>query len=606
MNKLEAFLTPALVIAITFILLVALCSFVFWFWRAKKSIINDLKILNSILGKKDKNWVDVQDEIYKSLHSGASVIQAWQETKNRTIKLPDEKEGRYLIYGVPRDLWNAHSLLSRQFNIGLAEAMPNILVGFGLFFTFLFLSWALIDATAALTEASSSIQTESAISELLKTAGSKFWTSLIGLLASILWTFGFRLSLNEINKECEKILKLLRVMIPPDAGETIAKKQLILSQGKFESSSDQKDLILELLEESREQTGTFKRFETDLAVSLASAINQAFTPQMQDMTERLVASIEGLSEKLGSMNEEAIRTMLTDFSAMLKKATDSEMEQLKQTLQELTNQLHGAGSVLETQSGVAAKAILNAGSGIQEQLKEAGNILGAQTVEIAEVVKNAGMVLAEQSQNISEKLVQGAAEFEQAVSSIKLGIKDLDDLVQNASAAGTEGITKVHAILENADSTVAQLYKASSGLIETSQSLEETGTLVTSIVNNVQELAQEQRAVVISVKEVVPNAMEAVSRVTEVLDQAAAQNLASMQQTRQSMEITAVTLGKTVGSITEGVSVYSEQVAELHRQMDGQLAKAVGSFDQGVKDLAEIVEELVENFQSENKTTKRQ
>ena len=39
--------------------------------------------------------------------------------------------------------------------------------------------------------------------------------------------------------------------------------------------------------------------------------------------------------------------MLNDFAAMLKQATDSEMTQLQQTLQELTNQLRGAGAILE-------------------------------------------------------------------------------------------------------------------------------------------------------------------------------------------------------------------------------------------------------------------
>jgi hypothetical protein len=56
-------------------------------------------------------------------------------------------------------------------------------------------------------------------------------------------------------------------------------------------------------------------------------------------------------------------------------------------------------------------------------------------------------------------------------------------------------------------------------------------------------------------------------------------------------------LGKTVASITEGVTVYTDQVAELHRKMDGQFAKAVGSFDKGVSELTESVEELSEVMQ---------
>lgn len=606
MNQILIFLTTsqATYVAAAIIFFCALCSYFFWFIPAKKEIIENLKKLSLVIDDSSKGWLALRDQELASAQIKSPVLDAWLETKSRTIKLFNEKREEYMMYGIPRDLWNAHGLLARRFNLGLAEAAPNILVGVGLFFTFLFLALALLEATSALTSSSSSKETEEAISKLLQVAGSKFWTSLAGLFSSIGWTIFFRRSLNEINKVCEDFLKKLAEVITPAAGEAVAMQQLFLVGKKLEANNDSNDLIQEILTEAREQTGTFKRFETDLAVSLAGAINQAFTPQMQAMTERLVTSIEGLSDKLGTMNQEALKTMLADFAAMLKQATDSEMTQLQQTLQELTNQLHGAGSALETQSGLAANAILNAGVEIQAQLKGAGDTLGTQTAEIAEIIKDAGVQLAASSQNISEKLVQGAAELEHAVSSIRLGFEDLGAVVENASTAGRKGIAQVHTVLEEADFTVMQLSKTSTELVEASQSLAETGALVTNIVDNVQELAREQRAVVLSVKEVAPNAMAAVSRVTDVLDQAAVQTLSSMQQTRQAMETTAVTLGKTVASITEGVSVYSTQVAELHRQMDGQLARAVGSFDQGVKDLGEVVEELIENIQSKNTTSR--
>ena len=595
MNQILIFLTTSQVTysAAAFIFLCALSSYFFWFILAKKEIVENLKKLFLVIDDSSKGWLVLRDQELASAQIKSPVLDAWLETQSRTIKLFNEKREEYMMYGIPRDLWNAHGLLARRFNLGLAEAAPNILVGVGLFFTFLFLALALLEATSALTSSSSSKETEEAISKLLQVAGSKFWTSLAGLFSSIGWTIFFRRSLNEINKVCEDFLKKLAEVITPAAGEAVAMQQLFLVGKKLEANNDSNDLIQEILTEAREQTGTFKRFETDLAVSLAGAINQAFTPQMQAMTERL-----------GTMNQEALKTMLTDFAAMLKQATDSEMTQLQQTLQDLTNQLHGAGSALENQSGLAANAILNAGVEMQAQLKGAGDTLGTQTAEIAKIIKDAGVQLAASSQNISEKLVQGAAELEHAVSSIRLGFEDLGAVVENASTAGREGIAQVHTVLEKADFTVMELSKTSTELVEASKNLAETGALVTNIVDNVQELAREQRAVVLSVKEVAPNAMAAVSRVTDVLDQAAVQTLSSMQQTRQAMETTAVTLGKTVASITEGVSVYSTQVAELHRQMDGQLARAVGSFDQGVKDLGEVVEELIENIQSKNTTSR--
>lgn len=600
MQILFSFLTtsPEAVVAALLICLSAWGGYLKWYKSKKKILLEELKRLSTELTKKDQDWEEIKNRLDEVIESSPHIKDAWRETESRIIKISTAGDNKYLMYGVPRDLWNAPSLLSRNFNLALADAVPNILVGIGLLFTFGFLSWALMGTTAALTEASTSKATEAAISQLLQIAGSKFLTSLAGLGASIAWTYFFRRSVNELSAACDDFLLALSKVISPAGGETITLHQLAVADQNQQSSNDSNALIEELLNEAREQTGTFKRFETDLAVSLAGAINQAFTPQMQAMTERLVASIEGLSDKLGTMNQEALKTMLNDFTGMLKQATDSEMTQLQQTLQELTNQLHGAGSVLEIQSGMAANAILNAGVEMQTQLKGAGETLSAQTAQVTTMIHNAGTQLAARTQEISEKLVQGADQLEQASASISLGFKDLGAVVEQASVKGKEGIAQIHGALEKADFTVKQLSQTASGLSDAAQGLAETGALVSNMVDNVHELAREQRAVVLSVKEVAPNAMAAVERVTEVLDQAAAQTLSSMQQTRQAMESTATALGKTVSSITEGVGVYSTQVAELHRQMDGHLAKAVGSFDQGVKDLSEVVEDLTEGLQS--------
>lgn len=97
-----------------------------------------------------------------------------------------------------------------------------------------------------------------------------------------------------------------------------------------------------------------------------------------------------------------------------------------------------------------------------------------------------------------------------------------------------------------------------------------------------------------AVKEATPNALAAVQRVSEVLDQSAKQTADAMAQTKLSMESTAKALGATVASITEGVVEYSDQVATLHRTMDEHLSRAVGSLDKGVVGLEEAIEELGE------------
>jgi len=557
MNAFISFLASSPEVSIFAGLILVIAAWAFWFWYrpAVRDVTEGVHRVNAALMQEPRVWGEADERVRPVLKNHPNLASSWMETEERVIRLQVGGDSKPVMFGSPKDLWNPSSLLARRLNLGLAEAVPNILVGVGLFFTFVFLSWALVDTTAALTQTGSSAKdTERAISELLEVAGGKFLTSLAGLLASIIWTYKSKRALNELNKACDLLLDSFGKVVPANGAELLMRQQL-------EAANDNLGLAEELLNESREQTGTFKRFETDLAVTLAGAITKSFSPQMEAMTAKLVAAIDGLSDKLGSMNQEALKTMLEDFAGMLKQATDSEMAQLRQTLSELAGKLEGAGDKLGEGANGAATAINEAGAQLVARVQE-----------------------------ISQNLATGASNLETAAGSIKLAMNDLEVTMLEASNIGKRGAVFVNEALEKSGQTIQSLDSISGGLAEAASALQSVSGSISEVVNNVEELSREQRAVVSAVREVAPNAQAAVERVAAVLEVAG-------KQSKESIEATAATLTRTVASITEGVTSYTDQVADLHRKMDGHLAKAVGSFDKGVNELAESVEELAEIMQ---------
>jgi hypothetical protein len=538
-------------------------AYVVWFRSSVREITTGLYKLTVDVGQEVDGWQGCNERVIQSIKKYPRLAGSWLETQERVTAVPVGDKTVHVMFGLPRDVWNPQTLLGRTFNLSLADAVPNILVGVGLLFTFFFLSVALTETTAVLGGAADAKQTQSAIEALLKVAGAKFLTSLAGLLSSIVWTFYAKREMSRLALASEHFLEALSRTVPANGGELIMQQQVIIAVKSHSNAEDVMGLTEELLSESREQTGTFKRFETDLAVSLAAAINKSVSPQMEAMTTKLVGAIEGLSEKLGSMNQEALKKMLDDFAVMLKKATETEMNQLQLTLKELADKLQTAGG--------------NLGQGG----KDAGN-----------AINEASALLVSRVQEISENLAKGASNMDVAATAIKSAMNELEVTVLEASDIGKRGALFVNDALEKAGETVERLGSVSGGLVEASHAMESVGGKIANVVDTVEELSKEQRAVVLAVREVAPTALAAVERVTGVLDQAANQTLGVMQQTKLSMESTAATLGKTVASITEGVTVYTDQVAELHRKMDGQFAKAVGSFDKGVSEVTESVEEL--------------
>lgn len=670
---LQLLLTPGVVETIAVLILItAAWGYWGWFARSVNDVLNGLRRLTSSLQEAgDHDWNMVRERAGRQVAGRDALMDLWHETEGRVSPLRIGDKTMPVMFGSPRDLWNARSVLGRQFNLDLADVIPNILVGVGLLFTFVFLTAALTSTTAALTgsmhgsegidvvtaeapslqaaspatplaepaivdtatttaipdvaagqanpvqstdakalrsEASparsptavemlvaplpaaisvpselsqsernaiaataASQKTEDAIRDLLKVAGSKFLTSLTGLLASLLWMFSAKKAVNKVEVACDVFLLELTKVVPINGGERLVEQQLAIGQSSLQQAKDSFDLTEELLVEARDQTGALKRFETDLAVSLASAIN----PQMQAMTDRLVGAIDNLSLKLSSMNQDALEKMLADFSGMIRDATQTEMAEMREALATLAT-----------------------------QLQTAGQSIGSNAVEAAAAINEAGVQILARSNDVAASLSLGATNLERATDSLKLTMNDLDFTFSEAVEAGKQSVAFVRETLAQAGQTVERLGTVSTGLAEASTAIETVSGKLSGIMEDVEELSREQRAVVRAVQEVAPQATAAVERVSAVLDQAAQQTLSMMQQTRQSMDATATALGKTVASITEGVGVYTKGLAELHRTMDSHLARAVGSLDKGVSGLNESIEELSDVMESSGKRTR--
>lgn len=634
--------SPEVWIAAALLLVGALWTYLGWFSPRIEALQETLIRLTDALNTPGDGWSSVRDSARKASETHSVVKSAWGETEERVIHLPVGERSMYVMFGAPRDIWSGSSLLSRSMNLGLAEAVPNLLVGIGLLLTFFFLTQALVSVLPALDpQAGAQVSTQAAVFDLLKAAGAKFVTSLAGLLASVLWAIFLRRRISRLNLYAERVLDQLTRLVRSGGGELAMYSQLralqdlgqaaanvsqsVRSQVQFAElgigkavqqigltdqllqetrhhvhnfqgfgqsifqfagdikqvsqehlsatqsieakAGEQLHMLEEMLNEAREQTGTFKRFETDLAVSLAGAITQAFSPQMQVMTNRLIAAIDGLSNKLGSMNQEALEQMLKDFGGQLKQATSSEMDQLRTTLQELSDRLSKVSLEIGTSAGKAAKDLTDAGAGLSENF-------GAVAGNLSEASLNLGA----------------------ATRGLSAAMTGLDSTVVEAATLGRQGAAFVTGALQTSDKVFSRLQTTSQDLGQAVLAIDKAAGVLAEAVDSVEEVAREQKATALVVKEAVPEAAAAVQKVTDLLQNSVRETALTMEQVKNSMTSTADTLGKTVAQITTGVTEYSATVAELHRTMDEKMAQAIGSLDKSVEDLSEATEELSETL----------
>jgi len=573
------------------VLLAAWFGFFFWARPAFNSIASSLERLNRPLADAE-GWSSTDSLVDSVKVLDPTVQDAWQDSRARVIAIERPAGGtQFATLGSLRDVWNPQSLVGRSINLPLAEAIPNLLVGVGLLLTFFFLTLAIVSATAALqpvTSAESRSVVEppadpsrrpegalpqpqttkaidGAINDLLSSAGAKFLTSLAGLLASIGWTFALRLRMRRVDQLCDSIVNCLSRLAPPDAGERLATAQVALGNASKQSAEDHVALLEEVLNESREQTGVLKRFETDLAVAIGRAINAGLTPQFEEMTRRLTASIDQLTERMASINQGALEKMfdkmLAELSAILKKATDSEIAQLKESLSRLAALIEAAG-VKFGETGEQANRTM---AGLIQQVLEVAKRLD----EASQGILNTSQAFAASVDGLSQTV-------DQASAAGRTG----REFFTNAVERGAEQITRFRDAAQMLESTVADMGRVAAGMDEA--------------VDAIGDLAVEQREVVHAVRDATPNAMRSIGEVVGSLKEAIAATGASMNQVRESMRQTAAVLEQTVGEIQGGVSDYSRTVADLHQKMDGYLARAIGNLGNKITSLEEVLEELSE------------
>jgi len=557
---------PFVIIVALGILVFAVAVYRIWFHFKLENLRISLAEMILHLNRAEGGWTALA-EAGRSVSARHEVLRTpWRETEGRVMMLPHGKSHVPVMFGPANDLWEPNRLLRATMNVAVFEAMPNLLVGIGLLFTFFFLSLALSQATIALTgDAQGAAEITKATRDLLSTAGAKFTTSLAGLLASIVWTVLSKNRMAALARAGDEISELVNKAASASGTEMAIYGQLHTLHQLDSEAQEQNELLQELLEESKEQTGSFKRFETDLAVTLGNAITTAFTPQMEAMTTRLVTAVDGLSEKLGTMNQDALSKMMNDFAGMIKDSTAAEMDAFRASLGKLADRLDTASVSLS--KGAA----------------ESGDVLDGASKNLAENVGRA-----------TESLVNGAALLDAALLSAKGAINALDSTVANATALGRSGVKRFDQSLSETDAVLEKLRTTGAGWHEAVSVLSKTSGELAEVVNGIEELAHEQKGVIQAVKDATPNALATIGTVSEVLKTSALQAEKSMHEARSAMELTGKTLGQTVAAITDGVKEYSSQLAALHLDMDSQVSKAVSQIGGAIVSLEEAVEELGE------------
>jgi methyl-accepting chemotaxis protein len=245
----------------------------------------------------------------------------------------------------------------------------NIFVALGLTFTFLGIVAALTTTVTALSAASGAANMTPALINLLTITSVKFWTSIAGVLASVILRFFDRHWHSANQRKLERIVDAL------DRGTLFSPAQRIAA---------------EQLRETKEQTAALKSFSHELAI----AIGESFDRQMQPM----VHVLGGIQSSIDDFKNGSFNQIGRELGEALSKNAGAEMAQLGAALGDMTTrlssiheQIDGSGRAANDQIAQAARDFAIASDRMTEMfgaLHERIAATGTRLTESAESASN--------------------------------------------------------------------------------------------------------------------------------------------------------------------------------------------------------------------------
>jgi hypothetical protein len=337
-------------------------------------------------------------------------------------------------------------------------AMPGMLVGAGLLFTFLGLAVAL-SAAGGVVAGGDPVQSRQGLHQLLDAASFKFITSLAGLLLSITYT-GFR----------DHRIRLVEQAL--DGFTAALDRQMPLATPAF--------LQHEANEALRAQSTTLKTFSTELAASIGEKFDRAFDQRLAKHIGPWSEAMQTLADQMSTQNQDALQQMLKTFIDRLSGGTRDHLAGVTESLAALGTLLEGLQNGLGQASARMAQSAEAMAAGMGEGAEAALTRITVRMGGLMETLRNVTTQTreagADAAQSLAARIEGAAAGFEAAASRMtetfaQAATGTSEALARGAGEAAEELAAAASGIREMLESTGQALAHQASALMGTAEAV---------------------------------------------------------------------------------------------------------------------------------------
>lgn len=445
--------------------------------------------------------------------------------------------GRHLVHSEERGVLGSPKAASEFFNYGLLyapslnlrryEAIPNQLVGIGLFFTFVGLALSLGIASSGLE---GDVETaKNSLIALMSASAMKFATSIAAILSALIFTHYKNQKLATIHPQIDQLAQRIDSLVIPISQEQIAE----------ESRKELKD-----------QTGFLKRRNKDLASAIASELDERLQTSLHDALKPIAEEIAKMAETMGEISENTMRHMIEVFSKELGSAARDHSQRMAELLEAVSRAVEQVPAKIDASSDKFTEAMAASARNVEATFGGASNSLKDVLEDTAQLMRS---------------------------SSESWGQVGVSLSALTAELSGTQDAFKarLEAIHGTADETIAQLKAMADNMRDATEHLPKMDQVAAKLASAAEALDR-------SVSEIAK--LESVGDDTRRRAAEAAQQFAeSVTALEREMKALDSSMGAVFSKTGEGLTAFGKQADEITTSLDRNLAQAVERLDETVR-----------------------
>lgn len=384
-----------------------------WFQWQLRPVIRDLRqALGWIQGipKDEAAFAAEFHTIQEKLSDNRTLGHAWGEFEE--VLIYDAWAGDSGIRNAqpPGDYFYRTSVTANRINLRFFNTFPNILTGLGILGTFVGLAAGISLASHGLGS-DDPVKMQAALQQLLNGASLAFFTSIAGMVCSILLNLYEKRRIHRLDGAIQRFVDALDARLKRVTVESLASEQL---------------------EQSRQQTQTLEVFSNKLAYQIVDGLSEKFSANLGPTLDKLVEAVEGLRDQRKDDTAEMLERMLAEFQTSLSGAAGQELSSLGQTLEllneKLTSQISTIGSQQATLQSEHERSLDNLRSTLSNSqesfnaevgrtLKTLSDTLGASVEEVARELRSAGQDAGSRLTEMTTRLAETIQQINETIQS---------------------------------------------------------------------------------------------------------------------------------------------------------------------------------------------